>query len=87
MTPCGMVTEPAVRPDKLGFSPAWDSLREKAAQIRLSPHCAACQERESCMTCAAVAFAETGCYHKKPDYMCRFTHAYREQITALAETL
>lgn len=87
MTPCGMVTEPETQPLTQGFSCAWNTLREETAKIRLCPDCVSCKERESCMSCAAVAFAETGAYNLKPEYMCQFNRAYREQLTALAQQL
>lgn len=85
MTPCGMLTEPVVRPFDEGFVPAWEHLRQLTEPIRLCPECADCPEQRSCMNCAAVTFAETGRFDGKPEYMCKLNKAYRETVQKLAK--
>lgn len=85
MTPCGMLTQPAVYPFRDGFTAAWEQLRQLTEPIRLCPDCADCPERRSCMNCAAVTFAETGCFDGKPEYMCKLNRAYRETVQKLAK--
>lgn len=87
MTPCGMLNQPESWPLKQSFSAAWDELRKKTADIRLCPDCVNCEERESCMSCAAVTYAETGSFSGKPEYMCKLNHAYRQFITKMASEL
>lgn len=87
MTPCAMLTEPAVFPCRDGFAHAWESLKEFCAPIRLCPECVDCPDRKSCMNCAAVTFAETGDFAGKPEYMCRLNRAYRKKLLELAEHL
>ena len=36
--------------------------------------------RHHCMICGAAAMAETGCTHKKPEYLCRQTRAYLDEM-------
>ena len=84
MTPCGMLPQPTAEPLRQGFSAAWEELKQKTAQIRLCPDCASCDDRATCMNCAAVTFTETGRYDGKPEYMCRVTRAYREALLRLS---
>jgi MoaA/NifB/PqqE/SkfB family radical SAM enzyme len=84
MTPCGMLTQPVVRPFDEGFVAAWEHLRQLTAPIRLCPECVDCPEQRSCMNCAAVTFAETGRFDGKPEYMCKLNKAYRETVQKLA---
>lgn len=85
MTPCGMLREPATYPIDNSFSDAWKLLRNETAAIRLCPDCAHCEERGTCLNCAAVIYAETGSFTERPEYMCQLNHAYRQQITRSAE--
>lgn len=87
MTPCGMLAQPAAYPFESGFSSAWTLLREESDQVRLCPDCAACPDRNTCLNCAAVTYAETGRFDGKPEYMCRMNRAYREKLAALAKQL
>lgn len=75
MLPCGMMTEPAVRPLETGFDAAWETLREATAQIRTPGACAACENREICGVCPAVCYGETGSYQGQPHYVCEKTRA------------
>ena len=84
MTPCGMLDRPVVRPFDAGFTQAWEELKEKVSSIRLCPDCVNCEERHSCMNCAAVTLAETGRFDGKPEYMCRLNHAYRSTLKKFA---
>lgn len=90
MTPCAMLPNPPVYPWEIGFSAAWEQLRQICADIRLCPECTDCPDRKSCMNCAAVTFSETGEFTGKPEYMCRMNRAYRkailEQAAALEQT-
>ncbi len=80
MTPCGLMTQPTVHPLETGFAQAWESLVNQTAALRLPPECGSCAMRNHCMICGAVAMAETGCTHKKPEYLCRQTQAYLAQM-------
>lgn len=84
MTPCGMLTQPAVYPFRDGFVGAWEQLRQLCEPIRLCPECVDCPEQRSCMNCAAVTFAETGRFDGKPEYMCRLNKAYRQAVQDIA---
>lgn len=84
MTPCGMLNQPAVHPFEDGFVPAWEELKAMVSGIRLCPDCAGCEERASCMNCAAVTFTETGRFDGKPAYMCRLNHTYRSVLKKIA---
>ncbi len=88
MTPCGMLSEPSTDPfGEDGFRSAWDALRKQTEKIRLCAECVNCELRSSCMNCAAVTHAETGRFDGKPEYMCRYTKAYRDALKRTAEKL
>ena len=73
MTPCGMITSPAVYPLKTGFEKAWEMLREETAKIRMPSACTGCGYKDVCGVCAAVCFTETGAFDKVPEYLCAKT--------------
>lgn len=87
MTPCAMLTEPVTHPFRDGFAQAWEELKDLCRPIRLCPDCVDCEDRKSCMNCAAVTFAETGSFSGKPEYMCRLNRAYRNNLLTLARQL
>lgn len=87
MTPCAMLTHPTAAPFVDGFDGAWEKLKAMCQPIRLCPECTDCPDRQSCLNCAAVTFAETGHFDGKPEYMCRLNRAYREALLTLAQTL
>lgn len=84
MTPCGMLPLPCVQPMTQGFAAAWEQLKQETAKILLCPDCLTCEDRNTCMNCAAVTYAETGRFDGKPEYMCRVTRAYREALIRLS---
>ena len=73
MTPCGMMTEPAVSVPELGFDEAWERTKSAAAAIRLPSECVSCKYKNACHACAAMCVTETGRFDKRPDYVCRMT--------------
>ena len=84
MLPCGMMTEPVVRPLEVGFDAAWQQLREATAAIRTPKECTGCAYKEVCGVCAAVCYTETGRFDGQPTYICRKT---RETVRCTARTL
>ena len=84
MLPCGMMTEPVVRPLEVGFDAAWQQLREATAAIRTPKECTGCAYKEVCGVCAAVCYTETGRFDGQPTYICRKT---KETVRYTAQTL
>lgn len=82
MTPCGMLDQPVARPFDGDFAKHWGWLHDETAAIRLCPDCVTCDERNTCLNCAAVTYTETGRFDGKPEYMCRFNKAYRSLTEA-----
>lgn len=78
MTPCGMLSEPKIDLNSIGFSEGWELTKEAASQIRLSSTCEKCPDRELCHMCAATAVSETGEYGKTPKYLCEMVEAMRK---------
>ena len=87
LMPCGMLDTPAVslKNHVTPFSAAWEQLRRESSEIRLCADCIQCRDRGTCLNCAAVTYTETGRFDGKPDYMCRYSKAYREILTQMAE--
>lgn len=79
MTPCGMMNYPVEYPFENGFKKSWDSLVDKVKQIKLSAKCATCNNRKTCMTCAAMAITETGDFSKTPEYICKMNQFILEE--------
>lgn len=80
MTACAMMPIPATNVLQAGFDGAWQELRKAIAEIRLPPECAACKYRRICNPCAAKCYTETGSFHTKPDYVCRYTMSFLEAM-------
>ena len=87
MTPCGMLDAPKTAPLTEGFLCSWEKMKQDTAKIRLCADCVTCKERHTCLNCAAVVRTETGSFDRRPDYMCRLNHAYREEVVLLADKL
>lgn len=75
MLMCGMLDQPGFDLDEVPLAEAWEKLRASAREIRLPRECAACDARDSCRTCAAMIYTETGSYEKKPQYRCDLMRA------------
>ena len=73
MLPCGMMTEPEVKPLEVGFDAAWEQLRKATAEIRMPVKCVSCDHKEVCGVCAAVCYTETGRFDGVPEYICEKT--------------
>ncbi len=84
ITLCGMLSTPSIDASE-GFLEAWEELRKKREEIRLCPDCKNCEDRSTCMNCAAVTFAETGKYSGKPEYMCSLSKAVKENLLKFAK--
>lgn len=84
MLPCGMMLEPKVDLKSRAFTDAWQELAELAAAIQLSGLCDKCPSRDICHPCAAVAYAETGCFSGIPTYRC---HAVRQMCKIAQDSL
>lgn len=81
MTPCGMMNEPVVHPFEDGFDVTWKEIANKTDEILLPPECRNCKKRFACMICGALAVAEGhGCSYKKPEYLCRQTEVFLEEM-------
>ena len=80
MMACALMPTPASSVLKDGFSAAWEHLRSGIGEIRLPPECAACKYRRICNPCAAKCYTETGSFHTKPDYVCRYTMGFLDAM-------
>lgn len=81
MTPCGMMNDPVTRPFEVGFDTAWQTITKETNEILLPPECKNCKRRFCCTMCGALAIAEgQGCSYKKPEYLCRQTEVFLEEM-------
>lgn len=70
MTPCGLMSSPAVLPFEKGFSEAWQELKGLCSSIPVCSECRECSLQEYCSTCPARLKNETGEYNKPAPYLC-----------------
>ena len=84
ITPCGMLSKPCFDVKNQSFGKTWAELKETCEGIRLCPDCANCEDRSTCMNCAAVTYAETGRFDGKPEYMCKFSKTVKETLLKIA---
>lgn len=81
MSPCVMLKEMGKVPVfTCGFTSAWEKIVTLTKQIRLNEDCATCKLQGVCPTCAASALHEEGDCKKRPEYLCRYTKAYCEEM-------
>lgn len=77
LLPCGMFPSGfGVNLDELGFADAWLRTREQSDAIRLPAKCRDCVARDTCKTCAAMVYTETGGFTKVPQYRCEMMREY-----------
>lgn len=77
MIPCAMmdfVKAPVM--DNADFLDAWNRIVYGVQEIATAAECAACPARQSCYSCAASAFCETGTTNLRPEYPCLMTKEY-----------
>ena len=80
MLPCGMVNDFAVKLNEDNFKDAWDKITEHSENIRLTPQCVKCPDKDLCLPCVAKVTAETGTYNEKPEYLCEYIREYIELL-------
>ncbi len=86
LMPCGMLdTEEAPSVLEQGFSAAWEEVWKRSEEIRLPAACNGCGAQDTCMSCAAMVYTESGCYHQVPAYRCAMTAAYPAQLRKVQE--
>ncbi len=85
MTACALMPIPSVSVLSGGFNEAWQQLHRDISEIRLPPECASCEYRRICNPCAAKCYTETGSFHQKPDYVCRYTMSFLEAMREAVE--
>ena len=72
MSPCGIMDK-TFDIKELGFSQAWEQVKQYVSEILLPKECSNCAYRHLCNVCAAACYSETGSFSKKPEYLCRMT--------------
>lgn len=75
MTPCGMFELFKENPFEIGFAESWRRIKENIDNCTVLSGCVNCDKRDVCRVCPAIAYAETGSFNEKPEYLCRYTES------------
>ena len=77
MMPCGMFPSSSA-PNVFtgGFAQTWEQVKALIPAIRLPKACAGCELKDSCRSCAAMVYTETGTFDKVPKYRCDMAREY-----------
>ena len=67
---CGMMDMPKICLSDHLFADAWKQVVEWTEQMRYSPICGNCPNRNLCFSCAAMVYNETGGFADRPVYLC-----------------
>ena len=78
MQACGMMPKIRVNVFEEGFDKAWRQVVSEVKEIRLPKKCVSCKYSKICNACAAMCYAETGCFDKIPDYVCQLSKGVYE---------
>ncbi len=76
---CGMMPNHRIDLRTTSAAEGWQKLTEIVSQIRLADACETCANRSICNVCAAVTYAESGTYHKPPQYLCETVEELRRE--------
>ncbi|OCZ49461.1 radical SAM protein [Dehalobacter sp. TeCB1] len=78
LLPCGLLDNPESYPLKIGFSAAWEELKQKCNIIPACKECRQCQYQALCEHCPARLYQETGRYDKPAPYLCALARSRME---------
>lgn len=78
MTPCGLMSEPSFSPFEIGFTNAWNKLKESCNSIPECKECVECSIKKYCNRCPARLKNETGFYNKPAPYLCEMAQKLKE---------
>lgn len=87
MQACGMLPEIKANVVDLGFNGAWQSVLAQTKEIRMPKECMSCKYADICHSCAAMCFAETGSFNKKPEYVCELAENVYHMTNQRAEEI
>lgn len=82
MYTCGLLSEPYTEPLKLGFTRAWEELKELCYKIPSCSECESCSYYSKCMVCPARLKTETGRFDRHASYLCEYTRARDEVFSS-----
>lgn len=80
MTACGMMDNFKEYPFSKPFEECWKSINEAVKEQTALTKCSECDYRDLCKVCPAIAFAETGSFNEKPEYMCQMLECWKEEM-------
>lgn len=87
MLPCGTMDLEESYPLQIGFSKAWEEVRERVRNIRMPKECSSCKLRPYCGVCAANCKTETGSFSERPEYLCEMTKSRCRTLLELAKEI
>lgn len=85
MNACVNMIRPRADVRKLGFSGAWEMVKEEGKAIHVPAKCSTCSLRGFCLTCAAIGFHQNGVFDKTSDIMCETTECYARILAGTVE--
>lgn len=83
LLPCGMMVEPKISLMEHSFQESWVYIVEATRKVDYCEDCKSCQLQNICHVCPASLMAESGGFHKRPDYICRYTKELVTQMCAV----
>lgn len=87
LLPCGMMNTPAAKVFEKGFEKSWQEIVESVNQIVLPDECNRCKLKNVCRPCGAMVSSESGCFNKKPQYLCNSTMEFVRLMKGTDEEL
>lgn len=87
MNACVNMVRPQADVIQLGFTKAWELVKEEGAAIRVPAKCGSCSLKGFCLTCAAIGFHQNGIFEKEPELMCAATKYYAELLAPTVERI
>jgi len=85
MTPCNVMDQPSVSVLDRNLPEVWEELKRKCSLVPVCDECGQCIYRNSCASCPAKLFRETGCFDKAAPYLCETTRLELEELQADSE--
>lgn len=80
MHACGMMENFKEYPFEKDFGECWDNIHKAVLEQTALTPCSECEDRDVCKVCPAIAFSETGSFNEKPEYLCRMTRKWKEEM-------
>lgn len=78
--PCGLLPVPSASALEIGFSAAWERVRDGLMALDFPEDCRQCSKKHICKICLAKCYAETLGFDRAPEYPCKLTDAFLKEM-------